>query len=257
MSPLRERVGAAKSLTDAPLASLAGEGVPIGMRPRSPRRPQVRISKPVVFLSRMQAHPSPAHRAFEGRPRGGDDEQRLLLHGVSWKDCCVLRELLDSPGLRMTYLEGALELMTPSPLHEVQKKSIARLLELFAIERNVPLYGYGSTTFKSEAAERGLEPDECYVVGGELRDVPDIALGVVVKSGGLDKLKVYQGLGVREVWLFEHGRFALYGLGEDGYRELDTSEFVPGLDFELLATYAVRTDQHEAVMEFRDRLRSE
>lgn len=167
----------------------------------------------------------------------------------------MLRELLDSPGLRMTYLEGALELMTPSPLHEIQKTTIARLIELFAIERDVPLYGYGSTTFKSEAAERGLEPDECYVIGGELRDVPDIALEVVVKSGGIDKLAVYQGLGVREVWFFEQGRFALYGLGETGYRALDTSEFVPDLDFDVLATYAVRTDQHEAVMEFRETLR--
>jgi Uma2 family endonuclease len=182
-------------------------------------------------------------------------EQRLVIHGVSWKDYCVLRELLDSPGLRMTYFKGALELMTPSPLHERLKTTIARLIEVYALERDVPLYGYGSTTFKREAKERGLEPDECYVLGGELRESPDIALEVVLTSGGLEKLPVYEGLGVREVWFFEDREFRLYELRDGGYQPIDRSRLVPGLDLRELATYALRADQHEAVVEFRDRLR--
>ena len=59
----------------------------------------------------------------------------------------------------MTYLEGSLEIMSPSRRHEVEKKQIARLLELFCLERDIPLYGYGSTTFRKEEHERGLEPD--------------------------------------------------------------------------------------------------
>jgi hypothetical protein len=46
-------------------------------------------------------------------------EQRMLIHGVSWKDYVILREALDTPGLRMTYCEGALELMSPSRNHEL------------------------------------------------------------------------------------------------------------------------------------------
>ena len=38
-------------------------------------------------------------------------EQRMLLHGVSWREYLTLRDLIDRPGLRMTYLEGALELL--------------------------------------------------------------------------------------------------------------------------------------------------
>jgi hypothetical protein len=43
-------------------------------------------------------------------------------------------------------------------------------------------------------------PDECYVLGRELLDddFPDIALEVVISSGGINKLEVYRGLGVRE-----------------------------------------------------------
>jgi hypothetical protein len=56
-------------------------------------------------------------------------EQRMLLHGVSWKDYVILREALDTPGLRMTFCEGMLELRSPPFGHEVDKKSIARLVD--------------------------------------------------------------------------------------------------------------------------------
>src|SRR6266545_3039001 len=97
-------------------------------------------------------------------------EQRMLIHGVRWKDYVILREALDTPGLRMTYCEGVLELMSPSRLHEMWKKTIARLVELYALERDLPLLGYGSTTFRNEAKERGAEPDECYRVGTMMKD---------------------------------------------------------------------------------------
>ena len=94
----------------------------------------------------------------------------------------MLRDLLDGPGVRMTYLRGALELMSPSRLHEDVKTRLARLLELWALERDVPLYGYGSTTFRVEPRERGLEPDECYVVGQPMAEVPELAIEVVAEG---------------------------------------------------------------------------
>jgi Uma2 family endonuclease len=183
-------------------------------------------------------------------------DQRILISSVPWRTYTAMRELLDSPGLRMTYYQGALELMTPSPLHELRKKSIARLIEIFAIERDVPLIGYGATTFRREAGERGVEPDECYVLGGELKDAPDIALEVIVTSGGIDKFPIYAGLGVRELWLFDDDSFRLYRLRGQLYEAIERSELVPSLDFAILARFAVRLDQHQAVREFRDSLRA-
>ena len=63
----------------------------------------------------------------------------MLINGVTWKDYVILREALDTPGLRMTYCEGTLELMSPSLAHEVDKKSIARLVELYAFLRRLRL----------------------------------------------------------------------------------------------------------------------
>lgn len=188
-------------------------------------------------------------------PRLADQDQRVVIHGVPWRTYAALRELLDAPGLRMTYDRGALELMTPSPMHELHKTTIARLLEVFSLERGVRMNGYGSTTFRREAGERGLEPDECYVLDAELRDAPDIALEVIVTVGGLNKLPVYVTLGVRELWFFENGTFQLYALRGDQYESIAGSELIPDLDFAMLARYATRVDQYDAVREFRDVLR--
>src|SRR5262245_52474412 len=94
-------------------------------------------------------------------------EGRVLLHGVSWESYEGLLRALgdDHPSLRLTYLHGSLEIMTTSPRHERFKKLIARLLEAWAEESDVRLDGYGAATFRSAAASRGLEPDECYALG--------------------------------------------------------------------------------------------
>lgn len=190
-------------------------------------------------------------------PAPVDEDQFVVLHGVEWKTYCALRELFDSPGVRMTYLKGALEIMSPSRRHEGYKTRIARLLELFALERDVPLSGYGSTTFRRAFEERGLEPNECYVLGRELSDddFPDIALEVVISSGGSSKLEVYRGLGVREVWCWYQGSFRLYALRDGKYERCARSELVPALDFEELAAFAEEPDQLAALKRYQQRLR--
>ncbi|HEV8246759.1 MAG TPA: Uma2 family endonuclease [Polyangiaceae bacterium] len=195
------------------------------------------------------------HPAIE--PRKELPEQRMLIHGVRWKDYVILREALDTPGLRMTYCEGALELMSPSRMHELRKTTIARLVELYAFLRELPLVGYGSTTFRQEAKERGAEPDECYCVGTLMKDgeFPGIVLEVILTNPLLDKLHVYQGLGVAEVWLFKDEKFELYRLVGDGYEPTERSGFLPELDFALIAELSQREDQHQALLELRDRLK--
>jgi len=180
-----------------------------------------------------------------------EGEQRFLVHGVRWKDYVILREALDVPGLRMTYCEGALELMSPSPGHEDRKTTIARLVEIWALERDVALYGYGNATFRKEAKERGAEPDECWNVGRKLVDYPDIVLEVVMTSGGIDKLNVYRGLGVKEVWFYEGDAFHLHALAGDDYRPIAKSGLLPDLDFEAITRFVHLDDQHEAAKGFR------
>lgn len=193
--------------------------------------------------------------SFPVQTRSADEEQRVLLYGVPWATYVVLRDSVDSPGVRMTYLEGKLEIMTPSRAHEVDKTQISRLLELFCLERDIPLFGYGSTTFRREEKERGLEPDECYCRDQD-KEVPDIALEVVKTRGAIDKLEVYRGLAVREVWVFEDGAFTLFELRDEGYVTIDASAVLPEVDLARLAHHAVNPDQHAALKAYRDELRS-
>jgi Uma2 family endonuclease len=182
------------------------------------------------------------------------EEPRVLLSSVPWSTYVVLRDTVDSPGVRMTYLKGWLEIMSPSRRHEVTKTQIARLFELFCLEKSIPLYGYGSTTFRDEAKERGLEPDECYARGAD-RDVPDIALEVIVSSPLLDKLEVYAGLGVGELWIFQSGKPRVVALHGSAYEPLERSAVFPEVDLERLLHHAQQPDQHAALLAFRDELR--
>jgi Uma2 family endonuclease len=182
------------------------------------------------------------------------EEQRVLLSNVPWATYVVLRDTVQSSGVRMTYLGGQLEIMSPSRGHEVSKTQIARLLELFCLERDIPLYGYGSTTFRKEEQEVGLEPDECYCRGAD-RLVPDIALEVVVSAAALDKLLVYRRLGVREVWIFQAGKFRLLELDGEQYAAIGTSQILPEVDLDRLAWYVQQPDQHLALLAYRAELR--
>jgi len=188
-----------------------------------------------------------AERLYEEPPQ---EEQRIVLKGIPWEVYDAMRTALDDrPSIRMAYLKGVLEIMSPSPLHDYIKTSTARLLERYLEEKDIPMNGYGSTTFKAEALSRGIEPDECYVFG-ELREAPDIAIEVVVRHGGVNRLEIHRGLGVPEVWIWKDGAFSVYRLRGERYEQLERSEFLPELDLALLAEYAAWPDQLPAVKAF-------
>jgi Uma2 family endonuclease len=201
---------------------------------------------------------SPVSTASDGPRRPDTGSGPVTLHGVSWDQYEALLAALgnDHPSLRLTYCEGTLEIMTTSPERERLKTLIARLVELWALECDVPLEGYGAATFRKRAAERGLEPDECYVIGRLLEDMPDIAIEVVHRHGGIDKLDVYVGLGIQEVWYWEDGQLVPYALRESTYERCEQSELVPDLDFaELSGVVRKGGDQTTTLREYRDALR--
>ena len=80
---------------------------------------------------------------------------------------------------------------------------LGRLVEAWCLERGVDITPYGSWTHESKEGARGAEPDECYVLGDDPAPLRcDLAIEVVWSHGGIDKLQIYQKLGVREVWVW-------------------------------------------------------
>ncbi|XZN90893.1 MAG: Uma2 family endonuclease [Microcoleus sp.] len=183
-------------------------------------------------------------------------EQRVVLEGVSWQQYELLLATFgdDFPALRLSYLEGMLEIMSTSPLHEELKKMIGMLMEAYFQDTRTRFHAIGSATFRKVSKQRGLEPDECYCLG-QKKDFPDLAIEVVLSSGIVDKLEIYRGLGVTEVWVWEAGRFTIHHLRAEGYECVVRSELLPECDMELLANYVKPEEQFDAVIAFRDELK--
>ena len=90
-------------------------------------------------------------------------------------------------------------------------------------------------------------------VNGEF---PDLAVEVVVTSGGINKLEAYKRLQIPEVWFWENGALRMYSLGADGYAEVDRSFVLPELDIVLLAR-CINIENHLQVMrEFKQTIQS-
>jgi Uma2 family endonuclease len=91
-----------------------------------------------------------------------------------------------------------------------------------------------------EAKHRGLEPDECYKLGKLEEDaVPDIAIEVIITSGLVDKMAVYAGLGVPEVWQWhpDTQSIEVHRLAGEDYVVRDRSEVLPDLDIAQLSAF--------------------
>ncbi len=183
-------------------------------------------------------------------------DQRLITYGVPWSHYETQLALRgDHPVPRIAFLEGVLELMSPSRDHERIKSYIGCLIEAYALERNIDLSPYGSWTLKQAPKQAGLEPDECYLVGDQQRDTPDLAIEVVWTSGGIEKLEIYRRLGVGEVWRWKDSRIEVHVLQGERYETSERSTLFPELDVQLLVSFLDHPAALQAVKAFREALR--
>jgi Uma2 family endonuclease len=184
-------------------------------------------------------------------------DQRLVTYNVPWSHYEAQLALRgDAPVPRMAYLEGALELMSPSKDHERVKSYLGCLIEAYALERGIDLSPYGGWTLKNAPRESGAEPDECYIVGeDQSKETPDLAIEVVWTSGGIDKLEIYRRLGVGEVWFWKEGRIEVHVLQKDRYERTDRSWLFSDLDLGLVCSLLDRPTALQAVKALRETLR--
>ncbi len=151
-------------------------------------------------------------------------ERRLVLEGLSWSTYGRLVAELENRSIRLAYDQGRLEIMSPSYLHEVRKRQIGRMIEVLAEELDLEIVGGGSTTFRREEDQRGLEPDECYWLAHAL-DVmhkkeidlasdppPDLAIEVDLTSDSFNKQPIYASLRIPEVWRYDGRELAVLRL---------------------------------------------
>jgi Uma2 family endonuclease len=140
--------------------------------------------------------------------------------------------------------------MTSSKPHERIKTMIGRMLELWSLREGIPLHGFGQYTLENPALERAAEADECYVLGDPDKEPPDLAIEVIWTHGGLDKLEIYRGLGVRELWLWNDGEIEVHVLKRGRYSRREHSELLPGFDLKLVKRLLGERDQLKALRSF-------
>ncbi len=178
----------------------------------------------------------------------------LMTFPGTWESFKLIQQgLTDSPGIKLAYHNGTIELLMPGQDHEFFKSLIGYLIETFFYDKGIKFKPTGSMTQEKET-EASAQADESYCIG-ELKPIADLSIEVVFTSGGEGKLARYQALGVSEVWFWQDGLFSLHHLREDGYERIYRSE-LPGLndlDINLLTRCVLmaQTDNGEAVRVFR------
>lgn len=182
------------------------------------------------------------------------DIEPILLDGFTWREFKAVEQLLDRPGLRLSFLDGVLEIgKMPGRKHETVKKRIAALVEAYLEFLGLDFVPTGSMTLESEEGLVRRQADESYELGRN-RERPDLAIEIVITSGGINKLEAYKRLQLPEVWFWEKEKLSLYQLQANGYVEIQQSQVLPKLDIALLTHCIDMTNHAEAVRAFRQRL---
>lgn len=193
----------------------------------------------------------------------------IHLSGISWQTYETLLEELSDRRLRLTYNRGNLEIMAPSPEHELGKEVLGRFVETLAEELEVQIYPLGSTTFKRPELS-GAEPDKCFYIrninavrGKRQLDLtqdpaPDLMIEIDVTSSSNSRLQVYADLGVAEIWIYNGLVLVVKQLQDNAYITSQTSQFFPNVPIAEIAQFlqqAETVDYLELVKAFRSWVR--
>lgn len=156
--------------------------------------------------------------------------QRVVLSNISWETFeIMLAEMGDNRVTRIAYDQGMLEIMTPLMPHEHNKRLIEKLIDTLAEELNLNIKSIGSTTCKRKNLKRGVEPDSGFYIANEpimrtkqtldltIDPPPDLVLEIDYTNSSVDRLSIYQALGVNELWRYDEPTMLIYQLRGNKY----------------------------------------
>ncbi|QDZ40625.1 Uma2 family endonuclease [Euhalothece natronophila Z-M001] len=188
------------------------------------------------------------------KSKESNSESIFIINNVIWQDYEKLLEITsDESGILLKYSQGHLQVMSPSSRHEIYKENIGILLECYFLAKKIRFYSLGSTTFHSQSLSCGIEPDKSYCINSR-KDIPDLAIEVIITHGGINSLEIYKALEVTEVWFWEEEKLTVYVLQNQEYIQANQSSLFPDLPLELFATYIPSDEPFDAVLEFSNQI---
>jgi len=151
--------------------------------------------------------------------------QSILLETVDWASFeAFLEQMSERPGMRLAYDAEVLELMTPLLEHEDDKEIIGDLIRALLEMLDIEFRSIGSTTLRSLAVAKGVEPDQCFYIAHEsairgkrsidlsVDPPPDLALEIDIPTRR-DHRAIYAALRIPELWRFDGTRLHIYCRG--------------------------------------------
>jgi Uma2 family endonuclease len=179
------------------------------------------------------------------------EDASLTFRDVSWDEYEELLEQVgEAPGLRITYDNGSLLIVTISAEHEKYSEFIKSLIAGIRLRLQINILAFGSATMRKPRRSAGHEPDACFyvqtaaLIGNRIQldfetdPPPDIVVEVDVHHDSRPRFRVYAALGVPEIWRYDGQAMTIYHLSNDGdgqqYVTGDTSAALPMLSATLL-----------------------
>jgi len=198
------------------------------------------------------------------------DENHQVLEGVSWETYESLLKDFEATGQRkrVTYDNGRMVIVSPLLKHESWKTLLGCIVEAICDARDIPIRTVGSTTWRRKKKKKGLEPDESVYIQHEKlvrsrleldlkKDPPpDIAIEVDLRPYLKNKLNVYAGLGIPEVWCFDGFELEMFALQDtQEYEKIDRSmalPFVKPSDLRRFLDLFTELDQNSIMRKVRE-----
>ncbi|MGC9503326.1 Uma2 family endonuclease [Baaleninema sp.] len=198
--------------------------------------------------------------------------QQLVMTDVNWQMYeRILEEFGEKRSARINYSQGLLEIMVPLPEHEVNKVIIGDLIKALLEEIDLEFWSLASTTFKNEAMQQGLEPDDCFYIEHEAEirgkkridltvdPPPDLAVEIDLTSR--TRLENYEKLGVKELWRFDGEVLEISVLQEGKYQQTRQSYHFPMVAIaEIIPQYLERSKiegRNQTIKAFRAWLKTQ
>lgn len=195
----------------------------------------------------------------------------VALHNITWQTYqALLADLGEHRASRLAYHRGTLEITMPSKLHELINRLLERIIIALTEELEMSIVALGSTRFDFAESQHGVEPDSCFYIDNAERvnpeedeppaEVPpDLVVEVDITSSSRSRLKIYQTMGVPEIWCYRRQTVTILQLCDREYIEREFSQNFPFLSAKKLNEFLVRgqqsNNQNRLIQEFRTWLR--
>jgi Uma2 family endonuclease len=182
------------------------------------------------------------------------DGEFRVFHNVTWEE---YEELLAQVGetrhgLRISYNDGTLKVMSLSSTHEKFADFIKSLVVHIRLRLRINILFFGSATMRKKQKTKGNEPDACFyvqtapVIGNRIEidftvdPPPDVVVEVDIHHASTENDPIYAALGVPEIWRYDGWTMTISHLQGNEYVAAETSQALPMITATILTENLAR-----------------